>query len=382
MSKPLDDDMMKATRLTTSGRLLEATELLQRMLRGQRSASESKSPVAAPKTSPLLAVGQHAPRLITTLIDKLKLKADDQKADQKIELSARARAAPTPEIMPPEGQFIAKSYGNAAGIINYKLYIPSKVSGSPKPLIIMLHGCGQSPDDFAVGTGMNFAAEEKSCFVAYPEQTARANSQRCWNWFQKGHQARDLGEPSLIAGIATQICSQYNVDLRRIYIAGLSAGGAAAAVLTDAYPDIFAALGVHSGVACGLATDMTSAFSVMQGRSGAEPQRAAKHVPAIVFHGDRDSTVHPKNGDQVVTRAASSGRFQRKVQQGTTATGRAFTRTVHLDAKGNAHVEDWVIHGGGHAWFGGSAKGSYTDPQGPDASREMLRFFLSHKRRT
>ena len=227
---------------------------------------------------------------------------------------------------------------------------------------------------------MNFVAEENTCFVAYPEQTASANSQRCWNWFESGHQNRDQGEPSLIAGIARQIASEYAIDDRRIYIAGLSAGGAAAAVLEEAYPDIFAAVGVHSGLACGLARDMPSAFAAMQGRHSGAAQTSGKQIPTIVFHGDRDSTVHPKNGVEVVARAAAAGRYQRVTDRGSVPSGRTYTRSVHRDARGNDLIEDWVIHGGGHAWSGGSTAGSYTDPKGPDASREMLRFFLKHKR--
>ncbi len=282
--------------------------------------------------------------------------------------------------MPATGDFVARIFSNESGRLNYKLYIPRGHKGKPRPLIVMLHGCSQSPDDFASGTRMNIAAEMHTCFVAYPEQTSSANISKCWNWFHSGHQNRDQGEPSLIAGIARQIMTDHNIDDRRIYIAGLSAGGAAAAVVAEAYPEVFAALGVHSGLACGAASDMQSAFAAMQGRHSSATPNGGKLTPTIVFHGDRDTTVHPKNGVDVVARAAAQGAFQHEVTEGNVPAGRAYTRSVHRNASGMEIIEDWVIHGAGHAWSGGNPAGSYTDPLGPDATTEMLRFFLKHKR--
>jgi poly(hydroxyalkanoate) depolymerase family esterase len=250
----------------------------------------------------------------------------------------------------------------------------------------MLHGCTQSADDFAAGTRMNFAAEEQDCFVAYPEQAITANSSKCWNWFNEGDQQRGRGEPALIAGITRQIMADYNIDARRIYIAGLSAGGAAAAVVAEAYPELYAAVGVHSGLACGVARDLPSAFAAMQGRHPAPGPRPAGqsgkvvHLPTIVFHGDRDATVHPRNGVEVSTRARGGGNLEMQVEHGSAAAGHTYTRSTQRDASGRALIEDWVIHGAGHAWSGGSSSGSFTDPKGPDATKEMLRFFLDHTR--
>ena len=254
----------------------------------------------------------------------------------------------------------------------------------------MLHGCTQSPDDFAAGTRMNLRAEEHNCFVAYPEQAASANISKCWNWFRPGDQIRGQGEPALIAGLTRQVMSDYSVDEERVYAAGLSAGGAAAAVLAAAYPDLYAAIGVHSGLACGAANDVPSAFAAMR-RSGPTVRRRSsgnlygrggysRIVPAIVFHGDQDTTVHPNNGDQVIAqlKEALTTDARVTVEDGRVPGGRTYTRTVHRDAADHSIFEQWVIHGASHAWSGGSVAGSYTDPQGPDATREMLRFFLEH----
>jgi poly(hydroxyalkanoate) depolymerase family esterase len=250
----------------------------------------------------------------------------------------------------------------------------------------MLHGCTQSPDDFAAGTRMNAVAEGHICLVAYPGQTSSANRQKCWNWFSEGDQQRDGGEPSLIAGITREVMRDYAIDPRRVYVAGLSAGGAAAAVLGQAYPDLYAAIGVHSGLACGAARDLPSAFAAMQRGNGGSAYRAAgisrsgpqRVVPAIVFHGDRDTTVNPRNGDAVVAQAARGAALRTHAEEGRVPGGYAYSRALHADANGQTVIEQWVIHGAGHAWFGGSPAGSYTDPRGPDATGEMLRFFLEH----
>jgi len=286
----------------------------------------------------------------------------------------------TPDLVPAGARFIDGTYSNPAGSRAYRLFIPSRYQSQPLPLVVMLHGCTQSADDFAAGTRMNLVAEEHTCFVVYPAQPSEANQAKCWNWFRPSDQQRDSGEPSLIAGITCQIMRDYQVDQTRVYVGGLSAGGAAAAIMGATYKDLYAAVGIHSGLACGAATDMPSAFAAMR-QGGGPGSRVISGdgppVPTIVFHGDRDTTVHPTNGDQIL-RSMRTTKTQEKVHRGQVTGGHAYTRTVHGDTSGRGMLEHWNVHGAGHAWSGGSPAGSYTDPRGPDASREMLRFFLEH----
>jgi poly(hydroxyalkanoate) depolymerase family esterase len=281
-----------------------------------------------------------------------------------------------------EGEFITRAYTNGAASRNYKLYVPSVYAGEPLPLIVMLHGCKQDPDDFAAGTRMNEWAERKGFLVAYPAQTARENGANCWNWFEPVQQMRDGSEPSAIAGIVDDIAASHRIAADRVFIAGLSAGGAMAAIAAASYPEIFAGVAVHSGMPIGAAHDVASAFASMKGRASASGNgiRGAA-VPTIVFHGDADSTVVPANGDAVVQLALHAYQqadavLQKREQPGAPAGGKRCTTTVYDDAAGRPVVEDWVVHDGAHAWFGGDPKGSFTDAGGPDASAEIVRFFL------
>ena len=278
----------------------------------------------------------------------------------------------------PEGARVADFvHAGPSGTLGYKLYVPTTYAGQEMPLVVMLHGCTQSPDDFAAGTRMNEVAEERGLLVAYPRQTQSGNAQKCWNWFDAKDQSRDRGEPGLIAGMTREIMRDFAVDPARVFVAGLSAGGAMAAIMAQAYPELYAAAGVHSGLAAGAAIDMVSAFAAM--RQGGVPQAPGgrrRPVPTIVFHGDGDRTVHPSNGAHVLTQAGAGAAFASAVTQGRSAGGLSFTRTVQSDAAGRPVLEDWVLHGAGHAWSGGSQAGSYTEPRGPDASREMVGFFL------
>jgi poly(hydroxyalkanoate) depolymerase family esterase len=281
----------------------------------------------------------------------------------------------------PPGEFITGSFANGAGARDYKLYVPSGYHGQELPLVVMLHGCTQTPDDFASGTRMNAMAELNPCFVLYPAQAQRANGSRCWNWFKGSHQKRNRGEPSIIADMTREIIGKYAVDRRRVYVAGLSAGGAMAAVMKKTYPELYAAVGVHSGLAYGVAHDLPSALEAMKGRGHASATGARHDItPVIVFHGDGDTTVHPTNGDEVLAqslpgRGSSARAPAPEVHQGQTPNGHPFTRTLYRDDAGRVIAEHWLVHGGAHAWSGGSAEGSYVDPAGPDATREMLRFF-------
>ncbi|MES2858618.1 MAG: PHB depolymerase family esterase, partial [Pseudomonadota bacterium] len=255
------------------------------------------------------------------------------------------------------------------------------------PLLVMLHGCTQSPDDFAAGTRMNALADQHGLLVAYPAQSANANGSKCWNWFRPQDQSRGSGEPALIAGMTEQLLADVRADRSRVYVAGLSAGAAMAVVLGRTYPELYAAVGAHSGLPYAAAHDVGSALAAMksgaQARRGAPPAAAHRRVPTIVFHGDRDTTVSLANGALIVAQATGSVPaevLETSQQAGTASGGRGYLRTEYRDASGKVLIEDWLVHGGGHAWMGGSTSGSYTDPQGPDASAEMLRFFLQHTR--
>lgn len=275
------------------------------------------------------------------------------------------------------GKFTDGSFTNAAGTRTYKLYVPSSYTGQPMPLVVMLHGCTQDPDDFATGTQMNVLAEEMQCLVVYPAQSMQANSSRCWNWFNAVDQQRGQGEPSIIAGITETVMHNHAVDASQVYVAGLSAGGAMATIMGTLYPELYAAVGVHSGLPFASAHDLPSALAAMKGNFG--PQRASgKSIPIIVFHGDKDTTVHPVNGDELIKRGAHSV-MQEIIEPGRVPDGHAYTRTVHQTVNGTPQAEQWLIHGAGHAWSGGSARGSYTDGKGPDASREMMRFFQTKR---
>jgi poly(hydroxyalkanoate) depolymerase family esterase len=292
---------------------------------------------------------------------------------------ARPSVNRAPIAVPDGAQFGEHVFANQAGSRAYKLYVPSGYNEQPLPLVVMLHGCTQSPDDFAAGTRMNELAEEITFLVAYPAQAQSANVYKCWNWFSPTDQQRDRGEPSLLAGITRRIMRDFRVQPGRVYIAGLSAGGAAAAIMGATYPDLYAAIGVHSGLACGAASDIPSAFAAMrQGQSdGARaPGRAERAVPTIVFHGDHDTTVNPINGDQVIAQSKAATKLRTAVTTGEAPGGLHYTCTVQTDENGQSVLEQWVLHGAGHAWSGGSTAGSYTEPRGPDASREMMRFFL------
>jgi poly(hydroxyalkanoate) depolymerase family esterase len=227
---------------------------------------------------------------------------------------------------------------------------------------------------------MNVLAEQHDCFVVYPSQAQGANPSRCWNWFEPRHQQRDLGEPSLIAGITREVLQTYHIDPRRVFIAGMSAGGAMAVILAATYPELYAAAGVHSGMPYRAAQNVFAALTAMRGgAANAAAVDPDKRIPIIVFHGDEDATVHPRNGEQIVSQslaAAAPAVLESSTETADAGAGHAYARTVHRDLDGNAIAEHWVVRGAGHAWSGGSQDGSFTDARGPDASREMLRFFL------
>jgi poly(hydroxyalkanoate) depolymerase family esterase len=388
------DIVREATRLTRAGQLVEATALLQRMLRGDNGQESSGSTAPGrparlePPTIDLKAnvveereSAQTARAPSTPLRPKSPPLLDGMKDFSRHRLRGPIRRPPpsASDIAPNGTRFIEGIFRNAAGSRTYKLFIPSRYQEQQIPLVVMLHGCTQTPDDFAAGTRMNFLADEHNCFVVYPEQPSGANQSKCWNWFRTSDQQRNGGEPSLIAGITRHIMRNYSIDPKRVYVGGLSAGGAAAAIMAATHADLYAAVGIHSGLACGAASDLPSAFVAMRQGGGSDATAdAERSVPTIIFHGDRDGTVHPINGDRILRQSARAASSRTKVLRGNVPNGHAYTRTILTDAAGWAISEHWNIHGGGHAWSGGSPAGSYTDPRGPDATREMLRFFLAH----
>jgi len=390
------DIIREATRLTRAGQLIEATVLLQRMLRGDPVADAAPGP-----TGRIALIGREPPTIDAkantieeadspnparaTPAQPRMLRALRDRTRKRPGFGQRRviKRAPLPQsdIVPEGARFVEGTYSNPAGSRAYRLFIPSGYQGQPLPLVVMLHGCTQSPDDFAAGTRMNFVAEEQTCLVVYPAQRREANQAKCWNWFRTADQQRGKGEPSLLAGITRQIMRDYAVDPKRVYVGGLSAGAAAAAIMGATYHDLYAAIGVHSGLACGAAIDLPSAFVAMRQGGGSDDRVIpgdGPAVPTIVFHGDRDTTVHPNNGDQILEQSIRTARTQKQVHRGRVPGGHAYTRTIVTDASGRGIFEHWNIHGAGHAWSGGSPAGSYTDPRGPDATREMLRFFLAH----
>jgi poly(hydroxyalkanoate) depolymerase family esterase len=282
----------------------------------------------------------------------------------------RGRPAPASVEVPEGAWFLDGSFTNAAGTRGYRLYVPSGYAGQAVPLLVMLHGGTQTAVDFAAGTRMNELAERDGFLVAYPEQPPSANQLRCWNWFRPADQRRDAGEPSLLAGIARQVVGGYRVDPGRTCVAGFSAGGAMAAVLAATYPDLFAAAAVHSGLAYGVASDLPSALAAMKQGPPPGAGRPGGSVPLIVFQGGRDTVVAPANAEALLApwRGAAAE----------TSTGPGWTRRVYRDGAGPVVAESWTVHQLGHAWSGGSPRGSYTDPSGPDASAELVRFLRDH----
>ena len=413
MKTLLSTAMRQATQFTRDQNVIEATRVIKRALsgRGHAHSPDDQSPESSrliePQTNVTANSGEFerprqdariasaglrdtiaerrpSARMKRPLGEVLKLlrQADLPSFGLNSAPFAKPRKAPP---VPDGAAYLTRTFTCEAGSRDYTVYVPSHSDGRKRPLIIMLHGCTQNPNDFAVGTGMNRLAEEHGFIVAYPGQPMTANQSGCWNWFNLTDQMRDVGEPRIIAGITRIIMAEFDVDAERVYVAGLSAGGAMAAIMSATYPDLYAATGIHSGLAYGSATDVASAFAAMRGTSGpAAPAQTKSHLNSangrsrtIVFHGASDQRVHPSNAERILAEArAGLTDPAQETQHDGSARGRTYIRTVITDASGVPHVEHWAIDGLGHAWSGGSPEGSHTDQHGPEASREMLRFFL------
>ena len=403
--------LLKATRMTGLGRPLEATRRMQKSFLktvvGQGTGG-APAPVSADATG--WATGQAGaavpvylmPRTSVndTVIDVRPSEPGHQPSHQS--RSDEGAPAEAPEPIARQAAFTEKTFLFDHERYPYRLYVPaapltpqaaaaSSVGGA-MPLIVLLHGCKQDAHDFSRGTAMNELADKHGFMVLYPEQISKANSQMCWNWFEPGHQQLGRGEPGMIAALTKHILASQQegegdkalaiADAGRVYIAGLSAGGAMAAVVAGLYPDLFAALGVHSGLPAGAAQNLLSAFSAM--RLGAKGE-VVPALPTIVFHGCADKTVHPDNGDNIfyaaVAALEASGRSLHKQSSGLgDSKDQNVKRITYRADDGRSFVEHWQVGDGQHAWSGGDAKGSFTDPEGPSASAAMLAFFLQHKK--
>lgn len=387
--------------LIQRGELMQATQAIQRAL-GARTTGFPMPPTAA--------AGAAEPSAPPARAQRAWHAADVQDVEVVDRAGPRARAdaadaAQTSDAQAP-GSFerIAFSAPGGAPQDHYWLYVPpgaASAAARPMPLVLMLHGCTQNPQDFATGTAMNDLARTANALVLYPAQAQQANPKGCWNWFRPEDQMRGAGEPATLVAMVRDVMRRHPVDQRRVYVAGLSAGGAMAALLAREYPEVFAAAGVHSGLQPGAARNVMGALSAM--KNGAKlspapvaPMHAGQALPAlIVFHGDADRTVDARNAEQLVqatlaARGHAPGKTARAVQSGQSAAGQRYTRTLYTaadsppagsqPAPSGTLVEQWTLHGAGHAWSGGDARGSHTDPRGVNASQEMLRFFLEHPR--
>jgi len=374
-------DMAEATRLTGLGRLEEATALLQRSLAGRGGAPGAAGRPGAEASS--LRVRDMVDSVVRGIAPVLKGLGQPLRTPQPSPQPSGSGGAPA-----EGGTFLARSHAGPGGTRDYKLFVPSHPQASA-PLVVMLHGCTQNPDDFAAGTGMNVLAEREGLFVAYPAQSRSAHPQKCWKWYDPSDQGRESGEAAIIASITRAVMEGYPIDPARVYVAGMSAGGAAAMNIAHAYPDLYAAVGVHSGLAAGCARDLGSALMAMQGGApgfGTGPHFGAtvkpKRIPTIIFHGVEDGTVSVRNADQILAQVEAAGltAITEAVEGGNGRFGgHPYKRTRYADRTGRVVVEDWRLQGVGHAWSGGRPEGSYTDPEGPDATRAMLDFFGEHR---
>lgn len=385
--KLFNQSMRRATRLTGMGAWMDATRLIQKTLAGSAQAHrrEDRQPQYAANDPKVIDIEAREVSRNEVQPNAAPARPHDHPASQPVQQPHRHE--------PDTASFSSATLRFDKHDYPYRLFIPPRpAAGSSAglmPLVVLLHGCKQDALDFSNGTAMNVLASEHGCMVLYPEQIASANAAMCWNWFEPGHQKPDRGEPGMIAALVRKVIAQHGADPERVYIAGLSAGGAMAAVVAGLYPQLFAALGVHSGLAAGAAQDLMSAFKAM--RSGAKGKTRAAHksadksaLPTIVFHGTADKTVHPDNGDFIADAALAalkdSGLALHKSSPTAPGGSAHAERVVYSNAEGKPYVEHWSVSGGQHAWSGGDAAGSYTDPEGPSASRAMLTFFLQHCR--
>ncbi len=384
--------MRRASRQTRAQNLTEATRLIQEALNGCPGRAEAGTDgtqqphTQVSSTSPEEA--SDAPGDVERPLRMRQPLGATLRALKQGRLNAKSfaglpgmgpsglKASAAPPV-PQGASFETRTFACRAGARSYKVYLPSHARERPRGLIVMLHGCTQNPDDFALGTGMNAVAETHGFAVAYPAQTQSHNASSCWNWFNPRDQRRDAGEPAIIAGLTRELVTELGVDSANVFVAGLSAGGAMAVVMGETYPELYAGVGVHSGLPTGAATDVASAFAAMRSGATSVARGASSTRPmrTIVFHGTADRTVHLSNAERIVADAMPDAASTSVEMVAGQAGRRGYTRTVIANPAGDTMVEQWTIEGAGHAWSGGHSGGSYVDPAGPDASTEMMRFF-------
>lgn len=376
-----DAAIKEAMRLTRDQNLTEATRMLLQSLSAERANTRAQQPSGeqasrvAPRIESTASVASNPEGALAPfrmpLGETLKRLRSGKLPGVRLSPDALAKFGKRPKVQ------VSRDFACEAGSRPYKVYVPSKLTSAKAPLVVMLHGCTQNADDFALGTGMNRLAEEHGFIVAYPEQPITANQLGCWNWFNGAHQLRDSGEPSIIAGLTRQLISEMSLDPARVFIAGLSAGGAMADVMSVTYPDLYAAAGIHSGLPYGVATDQASAFVAMSGKSKLQQTKHRRsRTRTVIFHGASDAKVHPTNAERIAmeARAGISEKREERTQRGV-SNGLQYSRMIVTD-RNSLQLEYWTVEGLGHAWCGGSPEGSHTERRGPDASREMVRFFL------
>ena len=364
------DVMGDALSLVRKSDLAGATAVIRKALSGEHSESDAGDPQARPSPPSAKAVPPSARRPLGETLRALRARPPFPPAP-----------VPPPEVEPELGEpFLKRMYRGAAGSLDYRLYVPANFEGRELALVLMLHGCGQNPEDFALGTQMNALAAEFGLIVAYPRQTRRANPSCCWNWFDRRHQSRGSGEPAKLAGLAQALAKEFGIRKERVFAAGLSAGGAMAEVLAATYPDVFDAVGIHSGLPYKSAVDVPSAFAAMKGAGPHDPdplEAGDRRVRKIVIHGLADGTVNSVNGERIVEELEGGEIPLTRTDLDWEIEAGRVSRTALKDEDGRPVAEQWLVENGGHAWFGGDPRGSYTQSVGLDASRVMVRFFLA-----
>jgi poly(hydroxyalkanoate) depolymerase family esterase len=301
------------------------------------------------------------------------------------------------------GSWTSGKVKNPSGSLEYKLFVSSAYRKEKSvPLVVMLHGCTQKVEELAAISGINELADKNNFLVAYPEQSVAANPLKCWNWFDPKHQSRDAGEPSLIAAVIQDIRTSYNIDEKRMYVVGISAGGAMAVVMGTAYPELFAGLGVIAGTEYKAALNVQDGLTAMK-QGGPDPNQQGllafqaiqkspvgtkTRLPLIVFQGTKDPYLSPVNTDQLITQWAQTHDYlddgkdndsvsirSAKEKKVDVPGGYSLTKSSYSDSQGHLLLEKWIVEGLGHAWPGSSVANPFADAKGPNATEEMWRFF-------